>query len=66
MHGSMYRNLWSNAPKEANLEYPDYTFEDHFGKPIGSYPPREVLYDYLKGMNNRETEARRNLILSIP
>lgn len=48
VHGSMYRGLWSNGPKEC-LEFPDYTFEDHFKKAIPSYPPREVLYDYLKG-----------------
>ena len=45
----MYRNLWSNGPKEA-LEFPDYTFDDHFGKPIASFPPREVLFDYLQGL----------------
>ncbi len=44
----MYKFLWSNAPKEC-LELPDYTFQDHYGKGIGSYPPREVLFDYLKG-----------------
>jgi len=44
----MYQGLWSNGPKEG-LEYPDYTFDEHFGKPISSYQPREVLYDYLKG-----------------
>eukprot|EP00095_Tigriopus_kingsejongensis_P008906 maker-scaffold1538_size36768-snap-gene-0.11 protein:Tk08906 transcript:maker-scaffold1538_size36768-snap-gene-0.11-mRNA-1 annotation:"flavin-containing monooxygenase" len=48
VHGSMYRYLWSNGPKEA-LEFPDYTFEDHFGKSIPSFPPREVLFDYLQG-----------------
>jgi trimethylamine monooxygenase len=47
-HGSMYRYLWSNGPKEC-LEFADYTFEEHFGKPIGSYPPRAVLWDYIKG-----------------
>ncbi len=47
-HGSMYRYLWSNGPKEG-LEFADYTFEEHFGKPIASYPPREVLFDYIKG-----------------
>ena len=50
MHGSMYQGLWTNAPKEC-YEFPDYTFEDHFGKPIPSYPPREVFYDYLTGEN---------------
>mmetsp|Transcript_4753 Transcript_4753/g.7214 ORF Transcript_4753/g.7214 Transcript_4753/m.7214 type:complete len:426 (-) Transcript_4753:72-1349(-) len=48
VHGSMYRYLWSNGPKEA-LEFADYTFEEHFGKAIASYPPREVLADYIKG-----------------
>ncbi|CAD5378596.1 NAD(P)/FAD-dependent oxidoreductase [Pseudomonas sp. OF001] len=48
VHGSMYRYLWSNGPKEC-LEFADYTFDEHFGRPIGSYPPREVLWDYIKG-----------------
>merc|ERR1712045_476628 len=48
VHGSMYRYLWSNGPKEA-LEFPDYTFEQHYGKAIPSFPPREVLFDYLQG-----------------
>jgi len=41
-HGSMYRYLWSNGPKEG-LEFADYTFEEHFDHPIASYPPRAVL-----------------------
>jgi len=49
VHGSMYRYLWSNGPKEC-LEFPHYTFEEHYGKPIPSFPPREVLFDYLKGL----------------
>jgi trimethylamine monooxygenase len=48
VHGSMYRYLWSNGPKEC-LEFADYTFDKHFGKPIPSFPPREVLYDYITG-----------------
>ncbi|MDO6564977.1 NAD(P)/FAD-dependent oxidoreductase [Amphritea sp. 1_MG-2023] len=48
VHGSMYRYLWSNGPKEC-LEFADYSFEEHFGKAIASYPPREVLWDYIKG-----------------
>lgn len=48
VHSSMYRNLWSNGPKEA-LEFADYTFDEHFGKPISSYPPRPVLWDYING-----------------
>ncbi len=48
VHGSMYRYLWSNGPKEC-LEFADYGFEEHFGRPIPSYPPRAVLWDYIKG-----------------
>jgi trimethylamine monooxygenase len=44
----MYRYLWSNGPKEC-LEFADYSFEEHFGKPIASYPPRAVLWDYIVG-----------------
>ncbi len=48
VHSSMYRYLWSNGPKEG-LEFADYSFEEHFGKQIGSYPPRAVLFDYIEG-----------------
>lgn len=48
VHCSMYRYLWSNGPKEG-LEFADYSFEVHFGKQIASYPPRAVLWDYIKG-----------------
>ncbi|MGN0101180.1 MAG: NAD(P)-binding domain-containing protein [Dietzia sp.] len=52
VHSSMYRNLWSNGPKEA-LEFAEYTFDEHFGRPISSYPPREVLWDYIDGRVRR-------------
>ena len=58
-HGSMYRYLWSNGPKEG-LEFADYTFEEHFGKPIASFPPRAVLFDYIKG--RVEKSGVRNMI----
>ena len=48
VHGSMYRYLWSNGPKEC-LEFADYSFEEHFGQPIPSYPPRAVLHHYIAG-----------------
>lgn len=48
VHASMYRYLWSNGPKEC-LEFADYSFEEHFGRAIPSYPPRAVLHDYIKG-----------------
>ena len=52
VHGSMYRFLWSNGPKEC-LEFADYSFEEHFGRPIPSYPPRAVLHDYVAGRVER-------------
>ncbi|XP_040583947.1 trimethylamine monooxygenase [Lepeophtheirus salmonis] len=48
VHGSMYKNLWTNGPKEVK-ELPDYTFEEHFGKSISSFPSREVILNYLEG-----------------
>ncbi|QEW19651.1 4-hydroxyacetophenone monooxygenase [Marinibacterium anthonyi] len=48
VHASMYRYLWSNGPKEG-LEFADYSFDEHFGKAIASYPPRAVLFDYIEG-----------------
>ena len=48
VHESMYRYLWSNGSKE-ELEFADYSFEEHFGKQIASYPPRAVLFDYIEG-----------------
>ena len=48
VHCSMYRYLWSNGPKEG-LEFADYSFEEHFGRQIASYPPRAVLLDYIEG-----------------
>lgn len=47
-HSAMYKHLWSNGPKEC-LEFPSYTFEQHFGKTLPSFPPRAVLRDYLEG-----------------
>ena len=48
VHGSMYRYLWSNGPKEG-LEFADYSFDEHFGGAIASFPPRAVLFDYIEG-----------------
>lgn len=57
IHGSMYKYLWSNGPKEC-LEFSDYTFSEHFGQPISSYPPREVLFDYIEG-RIKQSNARK-------
>jgi trimethylamine monooxygenase len=64
VHGSMYRYLWSNGPKEC-LEFADYTFEEHFGKPIASYPPRAVLWDYIKGRVEK-ADVRRYIRFNCP
>ncbi|WP_104087342.1 NAD(P)-binding domain-containing protein [Arthrobacter sp. GMC3] len=48
VHTSMYRHLWSNGPKEC-LEFSDYSFDEHFGQAFSSFPPRAVLFDYIKG-----------------
>jgi len=57
LHGSMYKYLWSNGPKEC-LEFADYTFSEHFGQAISSYPPREVLFDYIQG-RIKQSDARK-------
>lgn len=57
VHGSMYKHLWSNGPKEC-LEFPNYTFDEHFGFQIPSYPPYDVLKDYLDGYY-KKSEAQK-------
>ena len=36
------------------MELPHYTFDEHFGKPIPSFPPRAALLDYLEGRWRKE------------
>ncbi len=57
VHCSMYRYLWTNGPKEC-LEFGDYSFEEHFGKPIPSFPPYAVLNNYILG-RAESSELRR-------
>ncbi len=64
VHGSMYRYLWSNGPKEC-LEFADYPFEQHFGRPIPSYPPRAVLHDYIAGRVER-SDVRKYIRFKTP
>ncbi len=56
---SMYRYLWSNGPKEC-LEFADYSFDEHFNMPIPSFPPREVLKDYIIGRAEK-SELKKNV-----
>ncbi len=59
VHSSMYRNLWSNGPKEG-LEFADYSFDEHFGRATSSYPPRPVLWDYIAGRVER-SDVRKHI-----
>ena len=49
VHSSMYKTLWNNGPKE-EIEYPDYSYIEHFGKNIPSFVPRAVYFDYIQGI----------------
>jgi trimethylamine monooxygenase len=51
-HGSMYRYHQTNGLNEF-LELPDYSFLEHFGHLITSYPPRAVMLDYLTGWTKK-------------
>lgn len=31
------------------MEFSDYSFFEHFGRVLPSYPPRQVLHDYILG-----------------
>ncbi|MGI9301818.1 MAG: NAD(P)-binding domain-containing protein, partial [Gammaproteobacteria bacterium] len=64
VHGSMYRYLWSNGPKEC-LEFGDYSFDEHFGKTIPSFPPRAVLRDYILG-RARAADVRKQIRFDTP
>ncbi|CAF4697457.1 unnamed protein product [Rotaria socialis] len=52
VHSSMYPNLWTNLPKECS-EFVDYSFDEHFGQSLTSFPPRAVFYDYIQGYAKR-------------
>jgi len=41
--GGLWKYTWRTGL------FADYTFEEHFGRPIASYPPRAVLFDYIEG-----------------
>ena len=46
VHSGMYSQLWTNAPKEC-FEYYDYTYHEHFGKPVPTYLPRDIFANYI-------------------
>lgn len=60
VHQSMYRYHQTNGLNEM-LELPDYSFVEHFGHAITSYPPRAVMLDYLQGWAKKwKVEATYN------
>lgn len=44
----MYDGMWINAPKEF-FEFEDYTFDDHFRKPMPAFLTRQQVFGYLEG-----------------
>ncbi|CAF1468345.1 unnamed protein product [Didymodactylos carnosus] len=65
VHSSMYKNLWTNLPKECS-EFVDYSFDKHFGQPITSFPPRTVFSDYIRGyaeQNNVRQYIQFNIVV---
>lgn len=62
VHGRMYLDLWSNGPKES-IEFPDYPFDAHLGRPAPSYLPRAVIRDYLDARAPR-TERYDHLVVA--
>lgn len=57
VHSGMYRHLWTNAPKEC-YEFPDYSYDKHFSKPMPSFLTREQNRDYILG-RAKESNLRR-------
>jgi cation diffusion facilitator CzcD-associated flavoprotein CzcO len=45
---NMYEALWTNGSKE-NIEFYDYTFDEHFGRPLPVYMPRQPILEYMIG-----------------
>ena len=43
---NMYEALWTNGPKEC-IEFFDYTFDEHFGRGLPMYMPRQLILDYM-------------------
>eukprot|EP00929_Paragymnodinium_shiwhaense_P027577 TRINITY_DN16163_c0_g1_i1.p1 TRINITY_DN16163_c0_g1~~TRINITY_DN16163_c0_g1_i1.p1 ORF type:complete len:862 (-),score=163.81 TRINITY_DN16163_c0_g1_i1:401-2986(-) len=64
IHASMYRQLWSNSPKETN-EFFDYTYLEHFnGKSTPSYLPRSLMRDYIAGRAEHALAKTREVLLN--
>ena len=55
----MYDGMWINAPKEI-FEFEDYTFDEHFRKPMPSYITRQQVLGYIQGATNDALETYTN------
>lgn len=42
----MYEALWTNGPSQG-IEFPDYTFDEHFKHSLPIYMPRSALLEYM-------------------
>lgn len=45
---SIYDNLWTNGASHLH-EFSDYTYDEHFGRPVGVYMRRQDLLEYILG-----------------
>lgn len=52
VHSTIYPHLMTNVPKEV-MEYPDYTFQQHFGRPMPSYVDAKTTREYLEARMKR-------------
>lgn len=43
---NMYKGLWINGNKDS-LEFPDYTFDDHFESSLPVFMPRKHMLEYM-------------------
>ncbi|EJK64659.1 hypothetical protein THAOC_14584 [Thalassiosira oceanica] len=51
-----YDNLWTNGASHSH-EFPDYTYDEHFGRPVDVYMRRKDLLEYILG---RVTQGNAN------
>jgi cation diffusion facilitator CzcD-associated flavoprotein CzcO len=52
----MYDGMWINAPKEL-FEFEDYTFDEHFKRPMPSFITRHDVLRYIEGATNEAVET---------
>jgi cation diffusion facilitator CzcD-associated flavoprotein CzcO len=55
----MYDGMWINSPKEI-FEFEDYTFDEHFRKPMPSYITRQQVLGYINGVTKDALETYTN------